>query len=65
MGPKLPKFKDVKEAPKSMLFAMGIIACIIIFFGLFPGLVVENIVRPAADALVSKAQYLSAVFGGV
>ena len=65
MGPKLPKFSDVKEVPKSMLFAMGIIACIIIFFGLFPGLVVENIVRPAADALVSNAQYLSAVFGGV
>ncbi len=65
MGPKLPKFSDVKEVPRSMLFAMGIIACIIIFFGLFPGLVVENMVRPAVDALVSNAQYLSAVFGGV
>ncbi len=65
MGPKLPKFKDVKEVPKSMLFAMGILACIIIFFGLFPGLVLENIVRPAADALLSNAQYLSMVLGGV
>ena len=65
MGPKLPKFSAVKEVPKSMLFAMGIIACIIIFFGLFPGLVVENMVRPAADALMSNASYLSAVFGGV
>jgi len=64
MGPKLPKFKDVKEVPKSMLFAMGILVCIIIFFGLFPGLVVENIVRPAADALVNNSQYLSAVLGG-
>ena len=64
MGPKLPKFKDVKEVPKSMLFAMGILACIIIFFGLFPGLVLENIVRPAVDALLSNAQYLSMVLGG-
>ena len=64
MGPKLPKFNDVKEVPKSMLFAMGILACIIIFFGLFPGLVVENIVRPAADALLSNAQYLTTVLGG-
>jgi len=64
MGPKLPKFNDVKEVPKSMLFAMGILACIIIFFGLFPGLVLENIVRPAADALLSNAQYLSMVLGG-
>jgi len=64
MGPKLPKFKNVKEVPKSMLFAMGILVCIIIFFGLFPNLVLENIVRPAADALVSNAQYLSAVMGG-
>jgi len=38
MGPALPKFKDVKEVPKSMLFAMGIIATIIIIFGLFPQL---------------------------
>ena len=64
MGPKLPKFKDVKEVPKSMLFAMGILVCIIIFFGLFPNLVLENIVRPAADALLSNAQYLSMVLGG-
>jgi len=64
MGPKLPKFKDVKEVPKSMLFAMGILVCIIIFFGLFPNLVLENIVRPVADALLSNAQYLSMVLGG-
>jgi len=65
MGPKLPKFKDVKEVPKSMLFAMGILVCIIIFFGLFPNLVLENIVQPAADALVNNAQYLNEVLGGV
>ena len=64
MGPKLPKFANVKEVPRSMLFAMGIIACIIIFFGLFPNLVIENIVRPAADALVNNAQYISEILGG-
>ena len=63
MGPALPKFKDVKEVPKSMLFAMGIIACIIIFIGLFPNIMLENIVRPAAEALTNNAQYLKMVIG--
>jgi len=61
MGPALPKFKDVKEVPKSMLFAMGIIATIIIIFGLFPELVLNNIVEPAANALANNASYISQV----
>lgn len=61
MGPALPKFKDVKEVPKSMLFAMGVIASIIIFFGLFPDLVLYNIVQPAADALMGYSEYISQV----
>lgn len=65
MGPRLPQLAGVKEAPKSMLLAMGIIASIIIIFGLFPNLVVESIVQPAADALVNQASYLQVVLGGV
>ena len=63
LGPKLPKFNEVKEVPKSMLFAMGIIAFIIIFFGLFPNLVVENIVEPATRAIIDNIGYIEALGG--
>lgn len=52
MGPALPKFQNVKEVPKSMLVAMAIFAGMIIFFGLFPDLILTNIVEPAANALI-------------
>jgi multicomponent Na+:H+ antiporter subunit D len=65
LGPKLAKFKGVKEVPKSMLIAMGIIACIIIFFGLFPNLVIDNIVTPATNAITNYSSYITSVMGGV
>lgn len=65
LGPKLPKFKEIKEVPKSMLIAMGIIAGIIIFFGLFPDFVVNNIVQPAVNALTDNSIYISKVIGGI
>ena len=61
LGPKQPKFENVKEAPKSMLLAMGIISAIIIIFGLFPNLVVENIVEPATRAIVDYSSYIGGV----
>lgn len=63
-GPQLPQYKDVKEVPKSMLIGMGILTTIIIFFSFFPGLVVNTIVNPAADALINQASYINAVMGG-
>ena len=65
LGPKLPQFEQVKEVPKSMLLAMGIIAALIIFFGLFPDYVINTIVEPAANALVDTNGYLSWLTGGV
>ncbi|UCF12159.1 MAG: hypothetical protein JSW06_08965 [Thermoplasmatales archaeon] len=64
MGPQLPKFKDVKEVPKSMLFSMGVIACIIVIFGLFPEVIINNIVEPAANALIGYSEYISQVVAG-
>ena len=64
MGPALPKFKNVKEVPKSMLFAMGILATIIIIFGLFPEIILNTIVQPAADALIGYSEYVSQVVAG-
>jgi multicomponent Na+:H+ antiporter subunit D len=65
LGPALPKFEKVKEVPKSMLLAMGIIAGIIIFFGLFPEIVISNLVEPAANAILNHTQYISAIVGGI
>jgi len=61
LGPKLPKFDKVKEVPKSMLIGMLIIACVIIFIGLFPNLVVENIVNPAVAALQNASAYIGGI----
>jgi multicomponent Na+:H+ antiporter subunit D len=65
LGPKLPQFDNVKEVPASMLFAMGIITALIIVFGLFPDLVINTIVEPAANALVDTQAYLSWLTGGI
>jgi multicomponent Na+:H+ antiporter subunit D len=64
LGPALPRFTEVREIPKSMLAAMAIIAGIIIFFGLFPQLIVTNLIEPAANALVDNASYLQWLTGG-
>ncbi len=61
LGPKIPRFDKVQEAPKSMLIGMGVIACIIIFFGLFPNLILENLIQPAAEALVNHGRYINHV----
>jgi len=65
MGPELPAFKNVTEAPKSMLLAMGLVAALAIFIGLFPNLVIDALVKPAADALLNHAQYIGTVVGGI
>lgn len=65
MGPELPAFKNVTEAPRSMLLAMGLVAALMIFIGLFPNLVIDALVKPAADALLNHAQYIGTVVGGI
>lgn len=65
LGPELPSLKDVKEAPRSMLLAMGVFAALAIFIGLFPNIILDALVKPAAEALLNHAQYISTVVGGV
>jgi len=65
MGPEQPKFKEVKEVPKVMLIAMGAVVVIIIIFGIFPNLVINNIIQPAANALTNYTTYISKVIPGV
>ena len=52
------------EAPMPMLLGMGILALVVVLFGLFPGIVVESLITPAAHALVDQGAYISAVLGG-
>ncbi len=65
LGPKLEQYKSVQEVPKSMVVAMATLACIIVFFGLFPDLIVEYIVHPAVMALINQAQYTATILGGM
>lgn len=65
LGPKLPQFKEVKEVPRSMVWAMVVLACITIFFGLFPDLIVKNLVHPAVMSLIEQFKYTGTVLGGM
>ncbi|MHC2995119.1 MAG: NADH:ubiquinone oxidoreductase [Candidatus Atribacteria bacterium] len=65
LGPKLPQFREVREVPKSMVWAMAVLSCIIIFFGLFPDLIVKNLVHPAVMALIEQFKYTGTVLGGI
>ncbi|MCX6693178.1 MAG: proton-conducting transporter membrane subunit [Methanomicrobiales archaeon] len=65
MGPQRPEFSEVKEAPRPMLIAMGILAFVVILFGLIPVQVVSTLISPAAHALIDRAGYIAAVLGGV
>lgn len=63
-GQMLPKFKEIKEAPKPMMISMTILSGIIILFGLFPGIVVDWLAHPAVNALINQASYINAIIGG-
>lgn len=64
-GPALPQYGHVTEVPRPMLIGMGILAAVILFFSLFPSLIVNTIVTPATDALINQAGYISSVMGGL
>ncbi len=64
MGPKLPEYSEVREVPRFMLAGMGILALLVILFGIFPQQVVDFLITPAATALVDQGSYIAAVLGG-
>jgi len=64
MGPALPEYAGVKEAPFPMLVGMGILAVVVILFGLFPSIVVDTLIVPAAHALLDQGAYIGTVLGG-
>ena len=64
LGPERPQFAEVREAPRSMLVGMAVLAAAILVFSLFPSWTVNTLVAPAAEALADKASYVAAVMGG-
>jgi hypothetical protein len=44
---------------------MALVAGIIIFIGLFPNIIIDNLVTPAAEALQNTTGYISTILGGV
>ncbi len=52
MGPKPKDIEPPREVPMSMLVGMAVLTGVIIVFSLFPGLVVDTIIKPAVEALL-------------
>jgi multicomponent Na+:H+ antiporter subunit D len=65
MGAELPEYKGGQEVPKSMIIGMVILAAGIVFITLFPSLIVDWAIYPAADALLDQGAYINAVMGAV
>ena len=65
MGAELPEYKQGKEVPTSMIIGMVILAAGIIFVTLFPSLVVDLAIHPAADSLINQGAYINAVMGAI
>jgi multicomponent Na+:H+ antiporter subunit D len=65
MGAELPEYKGGQEVPKSMIIGMVILAAGIVFITLFPSLIVNSAIHPAADALIDQGSYINAVMGAV
>lgn len=61
LGPELRELRKAREVPKTMLFGMLVLAVIVVFIGLFPGIVVKTLIEPAALALANQAQYLGGI----
>jgi multicomponent Na+:H+ antiporter subunit D len=64
MGPRLPEYEEVREVPLPMLIGMGILALLVVLFGVFPQQVVDILISPAATALVDQGGYIASVLGG-
>ena len=52
------EYENVKEVPFGMRLAMGILAALCIFTGLFPRLVTTYLTEPAANAILNVGDYI-------
>ncbi|MEM0360003.1 MAG: proton-conducting transporter membrane subunit [Candidatus Diapherotrites archaeon] len=61
LGPEVKTLSGAREAPKAMLFAMAVLALIVILLGFFPSIVIDFVAKPAAKALLDWGSYWGAV----
>ena len=64
LGPRKPAFAGVRDVPAPWIVAMVLLALLTAAIGLFPGPVMDRVLLPAADALLSPSSY-AAIFTGV
>jgi len=57
----VPYKGSVRKVPKSMMFAMCVLAFFILFLGIFPNLVLDLLITPAAEALINPQAYIGGV----
>jgi multicomponent Na+:H+ antiporter subunit D len=55
--------KKAEDPPLSMLFPILLLALLVVLFGLFPEIVLQNIVQPAVNALTNPSSYAGVVLG--
>jgi multicomponent Na+:H+ antiporter subunit D len=57
-----PPYKGrVRRVPKTMLFAMSVLAFFILLLGIFPGLALDLLITPAVQALTNTQGYIGGV----
>jgi len=61
MGPKSKEYNKIREVPKTMIIAMLVLALLTLLLGLFPNIVVDNIINPAAHALIDQLKYVGGI----
>jgi len=57
----VPYKGSVRKVPKSMMFAMCVLAFFILFLGIFPNLALDLLITPAAEALINPQAYIGGV----
>jgi multicomponent Na+:H+ antiporter subunit D len=61
LGSAKKEYKQVSEVPFTMIFGMLILAVLVVLIGLFPGVVMDKFIEPAANALINNAEYIRMV----
>ncbi len=65
LGPPRAAFDGVRDVPPAMWGGMAMLAVLTLLIGLFPGVVMDRLLLPAADALLQRAAYLLPTGGGL
>ncbi|MDR0993272.1 MAG: NADH:ubiquinone oxidoreductase [Verrucomicrobiota bacterium] len=57
LGPQRAAYAAVRDVPAAMWGAMAVLAVLTVLLGLFPDVVMQRLLLPAADALINQTAY--------